>query len=137
MAMASLILLSLLTSDPTVFERPAPLFLGETVERQPLESILITHAGTGVDLGAHEFVYGPEPVQPGDMNLNGAIDANDHLALTHGCMDGPDVDPPTELRRVKDGVILPVACWLADLDGDWDVDLRDYARLQRKKVQTR
>jgi hypothetical protein len=108
---------------------PKPLFLGTVVERQPVESIQIHHTGYGVDMGAYELLY-DEAVREGDLTLNGVIAADDHLWFAKLCMIGPGEPTPTEVRRVADDEMVPAACWLADLDWDDDVDLRDYARLQ-------
>ena len=63
-----------------------------------------------MDMGAFEY-------QPADMNNDGAADAADYT-LWGDCLTGP---------------ALPVGegCILADLDGDADVDLYDFARFSR------
>jgi len=70
-----------------------------------------------VDRGAYEFI----PAIPGDLDQNGTVDLDDVSAFA-GCMAGPDVTTP------------PPGCdpeqfQRADLDGDADADLADFAPL--------
>jgi enediyne biosynthesis protein E4 len=60
----------------------------------------------------------PESGGPGDLDLDGDVDANDFGSFVD-CVDGPNVVPS-----------LP-PCSNADLDGDDDVDFHDFAVLQR------
>ena len=52
----------------------------------------------------------------GDLNGDGSVDADD-LQIFSGCLNGPDVD-------------LPTNCVTSDLDQDLDADLKDYSLLQ-------
>ena len=54
----------------------------------------------------------------GDIDTDGDIDPDD-FELLAGCMDGPELEPPPD-------------CDPADLDGDSDVDLTDFARFQHR-----
>jgi len=68
--------------------------------------------GPTVDMGAYEY---PGPF-PGDLNGDGFVNADD-LGIFAGCLAGPEWTVAPE-------------CGAADLDGDSDVDLADFARLQ-------
>ena len=54
----------------------------------------------------------------GDLDVDGDIDLDD-LSVLSGCLSGP-------------GVLPPLGCARSRLDGDWDVDLADYALLQEQ-----
>lgn len=59
------------------------------------------------------FWYQQPPLR-GDLDDDGDVDGADLLAFA-GCLNGPDVQS------------VPQACTPADIDGDGDVDLRDFA----------
>lgn len=62
--------------------------------------------------------------RPGDLNNDDIVSASD-LGLFGTAMGGPGVEEP------PDGAD-PTLFGLADMDGDWDVDTCDFARLQRR-----
>ena len=63
-----------------------------------------------IDIGAYEYL-------PADMDGDGAVRPADYT-LWNACLAGPDF-------------AYPAGCELADLDGDDDVDLRDFALFGR------
>lgn len=71
--------------------------------------------------------------EAGDLDFDGYLTSTD-LALLVWCESGPGVPPR---NRSYDATTQPAApmrcdCELADLDGDGDVDQRDFGILQRR-----
>jgi hypothetical protein len=58
------------------------------------------------------------PVTTGDLNRDGQVDPLDWAVWTP-CLSGPGSPAPHE------------SCGLADVDGDWDLDLKDFAAFQQ------
>lgn len=63
----------------------------------------------------------------GDLDLNGVVDAADQIVF-NTCLSGPDDSAATPECSSGEGTA-------ADIDDDGDVDLRDYAELQRALTQ--
>ena len=102
---------------------PKPLLMGSFVERQPIEWRWTGECG---DVGAYEYVTPFVPLQEGDSCIDGQITLDD-IRWCRFCFNGPEI-PMRQYVRVKaTGELVPINCWLCDLDGDDDVDLRDFA----------
>lgn len=107
---------------------PAPLLIGEQRDPVPLADIVLV-INYRTDIGAFEHRPEPRPMRLGDLSLNHRITPYDFY-LFELCWDGPAEPIRTHLTRTADQASVPVACWLADLNADRHVDLRDFSLFQ-------
>ncbi|HNQ23963.1 MAG TPA: hypothetical protein PKK06_12805 [Phycisphaerae bacterium] len=91
----------------------------------------------------NDGIYLGDLVLPGDLDDDGDVDTDDYIVLA-GCLAGPLEIGPADFDDDADvdwddlaawlgcfhgpGVVATGPCSAKDLDGDTDVDLRDYAR---------
>jgi alpha-mannosidase len=110
--------------DPRIYQTTLDLTaLG--LDTKPIHSLTfeVASGGNSNRTTAIFAVSGATPPAVGDLNCDGAVDAAD-AALLASCLTGPGLLlPPPGCD--------PVLFARADLDGDGDVDVTDYARLQR------